>query len=133
MGIEVKLNLKEYGAFISSTAVGSYEGIYFGPATPFLDPDNYLYTIYYPGHPRNIGRISDRVLTDMLVRQRRLQDPAKRRQVIHDIQRLVANQQYLIEIFSSVLIFAWDASLKNYGPNLGYNYGGRLLSAWLER
>ena len=22
---------------------------------------------------------------------------------------------------------------KNYGPNLGYDYGGRLRSAWLDR
>jgi peptide/nickel transport system substrate-binding protein len=133
VGIEVKLNQKEYGAFISSTAVGNYEGIYYGPATPFLDPDNYLYTIYYPGHPRNIGKINDPVLTDLLIRQRRLQDPAKRRQVIHDIQRHVAGQQHLVEVFSVVLNFAWDGALKNYGPNLGYDYGGRLLSAWLER
>jgi len=133
VGIEVKLNQKEYGAFISSTAVGNYEGIYFGPATPFLDPDNYLYTIYYPGHPRNIARINDPALTEMLVRQRRLRDPARRRAVIHDIQRLIAGQQYLLEAYSAVLIFTWDSALKNYGPNLGYDYGGRLLSAWLDR
>jgi peptide/nickel transport system substrate-binding protein len=133
VGIEVKLNQKEYGAFISSTAVGNYEGIYFGPATPFLDPDSYLYTNYYPGHPRNIARINDPALTEMLVRQRRLREPARRRAIIHDIQRLIAGQQYLIEVYSVVLIFAWDGTLKNYGPNLGYDYGGRLLSAWLDR
>jgi len=133
VGIEVKLNQKEYGAFISSTAVGNYEGIYFGPATPFLDPDSYLFSIYYPGHPRNIARINDPTLTEMLVRQRRLRDPARRRAVIHDIQRLIAGQQYLLEAYSGVLTFAWDSALKNYGPNLGYDYGGRLLSAWLDR
>ena len=133
VGIEVKLNQKEYGAFISSTAVGNYEGIYFGPATPFLDPDSYLFSIYYPGHPRNIARINDPALTEMLVRQRRLRDPARRRAVIHDIQRLIAGQQYLLEAYSGVLTFAWDSALKNYGPNLGYDYGGRLLSAWLDR
>jgi hypothetical protein len=69
----------------------------------------------------------------MLVRQRRLREPARRRAVIHDIQRLIAGQQYLIEAYSVVLIFAWDGALKNYGPNLGYDYGGRLLSAWLDR
>ena len=133
VGIEVKLNQKEYGAFVSSTVIGNYEGIYFGPATPFLDPDSYLYTVYYPGHPRNIARINDPALTEMLTRQRRFRDSAKRRAIIHDIQRLIAVQQYLIEAYSVVLIFVWDAALKNYGPNLGYDYGGRLLSAWLDR
>jgi len=27
----------------------------------------------------------------------------------------------------------WDPALKNYGPNLGYDYGGRLTAAWLDR
>jgi peptide/nickel transport system substrate-binding protein len=133
VGIEVKLNQKEYGAFISSTAVGNYEGIYYGPATPFLDPDNYLFTIYYPGHPRNIGKINDPALTELLLRQRRIQDPAQRRRMIRDIQRLIAGQQFLVEVFSVVLVFVWDGALRNYGPNLGYDYGGRLLSAWLDR
>ena len=30
-------------------------------------------------------------------------------------------------------IAAWDDALKNYGPNLGYDYGGRLVAAWLDR
>ena len=30
-------------------------------------------------------------------------------------------------------IAAWDDALRNYGPNLGYDYGGRLVAAWLDR
>jgi hypothetical protein len=30
-------------------------------------------------------------------------------------------------------IAAWDGALKNYAPNLGYDYGGRLVVAWLDR
>jgi hypothetical protein len=38
-----------------------------------------------------------------------------------------------VETVSTILIAVWDGALKNYGPNLGYDYGGRLLAAWLER
>jgi hypothetical protein len=34
---------------------------------------------------------------------------------------------------SGVYVAVWDRTLKNYGPNLGYDYGGRLLQAWLDR
>jgi hypothetical protein len=27
----------------------------------------------------------------------------------------------------------WEGALKNYGPNMGYDYGGRLMAAWLDR
>jgi hypothetical protein len=27
----------------------------------------------------------------------------------------------------------WDPALRNYAPNLGYDYGGRLMAVWLDR
>jgi peptide/nickel transport system substrate-binding protein len=133
VGIDAKLNQMEYGAYISTSAVGNYEGMRYGPFTPFLEPDNYLYTLYYPGQPRNIGHVNDPAAADMLSRQRRVGDPAKRRELIYEIQRYLAAQQYYVETASQVLIAVWDGALKNYGPNLGYDYGGRLMGAWLER
>ena len=69
----------------------------------------------------------------MLIRQRRTADVAKRREIIFDIQRYLAKQQYYIAIPSGLLVAVWEGALKNYGPNLGYDYGGRLTAAWLER
>ena len=133
VGIDVKLNTKEYGAYIASTFYGKYESMAYGPQTPFLEPDNFLYGQYYPGETKNHGYVNDPVLADMLVRQRRTLDPNKRRDVIFDIQRHIAKQQYYIQGHSAVYVAVWDQALQNYGPNLGYDYGGRLVSAWLNR
>jgi hypothetical protein len=73
------------------------------------------------------------VLDDMLVRQRRAMDAKRRREVINDIQRHLAKQQYYVHSPGPSYIAVWDGALKNYGPNLGYDYGGRLASAWLDR
>jgi hypothetical protein len=54
------------------------------------------------------------------------------REVIHQIQRHLAVQQYYIHVPSGNYIAVWDPALRNYGP-LGYDYGGRMLAAWLER
>ena len=133
VGIEARLNQKEYGAFIATTVLGNYDGMVVGPATPFLDPDNYLMTLYYPGHPRNMGKVNDPVVGDLLARQRRIHDLTKRREVLYDLQRHLAAQQYYVELASEMYIAVWDGALKNYGPNLGYDYGGRLTAAWLDR
>jgi ABC-type transport system substrate-binding protein len=69
----------------------------------------------------------------MLVRQRRTHDVAKRREVIYEIQRYLAKQQYYVQMPSPIQIAVWDAAVKNYGPNVSYDYGGRLLAAWLDR
>ena len=38
VGIEAKLNQKEYGAYIATTVTGNYEGMYYGATTPFPPP-----------------------------------------------------------------------------------------------
>jgi peptide/nickel transport system substrate-binding protein len=133
VGIEAKVDTKEYGAYISTCFYGKFDSMTYGPQTPFLEPDNFLFGQYYPGELKNQSHINDPVVADMLVRQRRTFDVAKRRDVIHDIQRHLAKQQYYVQMPSVVYVAVWDGAVKNYGPNLGYDYGGRLTAAWLDR
>ena len=133
VGIDPKIDQKEYGAYISTCFYGNFPSMTYGPQTPFLEPDTFLYGQYYPEQPRNQSHINDPVVSDMLVRQRRTADPVKRREVVYEIQRYLAKQQYYITMASGVYVAVWDSALKNYGPNLGYDYGGRLMAAWLDR
>ena len=92
-----------------------------------------LYVKYHPDQPKNQGHINDPVVNDLMHRQARTFDLAKRRELIHDIQRHLAKQQYYVELPSDRTIGVWDGVLKNYAPNYGNDYGGRLQVAWLER
>jgi peptide/nickel transport system substrate-binding protein len=133
VGIEAKLDQKEYGAYITSCFYGKFDAMTYGPQTPFLEPDSFLYGQYYPDEPRNQSHINDPVLADMLIRQRRTFDVPKRKELVAEIQRYLARQQYYVATPSSVYVAVWDGALQNYGPNIGYDYGGRLLAAWLNR
>jgi peptide/nickel transport system substrate-binding protein len=133
VGIDAKLDTKEYGAYIATCFNGNFPSTTFGPQTPFLEPDNFLFAQYYPGEPKNQSHINDPVVADMLVRQRRTADPAKRREVIWDIQRYLAKQQYYVQMPSQVMVSVWEGAVKNYSPNLGFDIGGRLTAAWLDR
>jgi peptide/nickel transport system substrate-binding protein len=133
VGIDAKLDQKEYGAYFASCFVGKFDSMVFGPQSSYLEPDGYLYTQYMPGEPRNQSRVNDAVVTDLIVRQRRTFDAGKRRELIHQIQRHLATQQYYVHIHSGLSVAAWESALKNYGPNFGYDLGGRLTSAWLDR
>jgi len=53
--------------------------------------------------------------------------------VINQIERNVARQQYYVQAPSGTYTSVWDPALTNYRPSLGYDYGGRLLAAWLDR
>ncbi len=133
VGIEAKLDQREYGAFIASCYFGKFESMTYGPQTPFLDPDNYIYGMHFPDELKNQSHVNDPVVTDLLIRQRRTADVAKRRELLAELQRHLAKQQYYIQLASAVMIAVWEGALKNYGPNLGYDYGGRLVAAWLDR
>ena len=133
IGIDAKLNQKEYGAYISTSFYGKFDSMCLGPQTGFQEPDNFLYGQYYPGELKNQSHINDPMVADMLVSQRRIQDIAKRRKIIHDIQRHLANQQYYVQLASAIQIAVWEGALKNYAPNVSYDYGGRLQAAWLDR
>jgi hypothetical protein len=69
----------------------------------------------------------------MLIRRRRTLDLARRKELIFEIQRHLAKQQYHVQMPSTVSVSVWDGALKDYGPNFGYDYGGRLVAAWLDR
>jgi peptide/nickel transport system substrate-binding protein len=133
VGIDARLDQKEYGAYVSTCFYGKFDSMAFGPQTPYLDPDNFLFGQYYPGELKNQSHINDPVIADMLVRQRRTSDVAKRREIVYDIQKHLAKQQFYVQMPSAVYVAVWEGALKNYGPNLGYDYGGRLLHAWLDR
>src|SRR5207245_10151702 len=84
IGINATLDTKEYGAYITSCFYGNFPSMTYGPQTPFLDPDSFLYGWYHNAEPRNQSHIADPVLDDMLVRQRRVFDVAQRRAPVRD-------------------------------------------------
>ena len=49
VGIDAKIDQKEYGAYIATCFYGKFDSMTFGPQTPFLEPDNFLFGQYYPG------------------------------------------------------------------------------------
>ena len=132
-GIIADLKLKEYGAFISTTIYGKFDKMMRGLRGAWIDPDAYLYRAYMPGQPLNSSGVDDPRLTEMIKLQRRTFDVAKRREIIYDIQRHASQQVYYLYNPSVKVVSAWEPHVKNWGPNNGFDYGGRMMAAWLDR
>jgi peptide/nickel transport system substrate-binding protein len=133
VGIETELKPQEYGAYIATTFVGKYEGMALGPISIAWEPDSVLYAMYVPDHPRNSGHVNDPKLLAMLQEQRRVPERDRRKQLIFAIQRYIAEQQYYVFTTSSINTGTWQPYVKNYGPNLSFDYGGRTAALWLEK
>jgi len=132
-GIETELRGKEFGAFMASAIYGKFEKLAHSlrGGTPIADLS--LYNFHVPGEALNSSGVDDPRLTDMIRLQRRMLDPVKRREIVYDIQRYLAEQVYYHYDPSVSTVAAWEPYVKNFAPNLGHDYGGRLMVAWLNR
>jgi ABC-type transport system substrate-binding protein len=131
-GIEGDLKLKEYGAFVSSAIFGKFEKMIVTLRGGTTDVDTY-FTPFLPGEPLNSSGVNDPKLTEMIKLQRRTFDDKKRRDIVFDIQRYASQQVYYGYNASVSAVGAWMPYVKNFGPNIGHDYGGRLMVAWLDK
>jgi peptide/nickel transport system substrate-binding protein len=133
VGIEAELKLQELGAFIATTMQGKFEGLVMAPSGPGWEPDSILYGAYAPDSLRNTSHVNDPTLTAMLKAQRRTQDLAARQQLIFDIQRYTAEQQYYVYLACLTVTGSHQPAVKNYAPNSLEEYGMAAAMLWLER
>jgi peptide/nickel transport system substrate-binding protein len=132
IGVEVKVVEKPYAAYFATAYQGKQDAMMFGPQFPALDPWNFM-AQYLPDEPKNQSHVKDPVLADMILNTRRIRDEKKRQAQIYAIQKHIANQAYYIRFPSGVYIAAMDPALENFAPNLGYDYGGRMMAAWWNK
>jgi len=133
VGIQVELKPQEYGQYISTTYLGNFEKLAMGPITPFLEVDDFLYGVYYPDQPNNRSRVNDPTLNEMLIAQRRELDPEKRKRIVHDIQRYVADKAYYVYIPTGLVYHVYQPYLKGFAPKIGHTMVHRVIAAWLDK
>ncbi len=133
VGINVELRPEEYGKYSSTTMLGKYEKMAMGPSTPFTEVDDFLFGRLYPELPTNQSHVADAALTKMLVAQRREVDPRKRKQIVDDIQRYLADKAYYIYVPQWPQYVAHPPYVKGFRHHDGYGLGMRLLFTWLDK
>ena len=131
-GIDVDLKVKDYDAFVSSSLLGRFEKMMLTQRDGATDPDFYLAPLL-PGHPLNVSGVNDSKLTEMIKLQRRTEKEKQRREIVYDIQPYFSQQVYYTCGASVSAVAAWNPYVTDFGPNVGPDYGGRLMAAWLDK
>ncbi len=95
-GVNVRVQTQAYTAqYFPQTFAGNFNGIAFGYETPFPEVGGYFPRMF-GDDPNNHSRISDPEITDLDRRQRVETDEEARRELVHEIQRINAENMYYV-------------------------------------
>jgi peptide/nickel transport system substrate-binding protein len=132
IGIKVELKPEEYGKYISTTYLGKFEKMAIGPVTPFTEVDDWLYGTHFPEQPGNRSHVADAELNKLLMAQRREMDPKRRREMVDEIQRYLADKAYYVYLPVGPQYISHQPSVRGFKHHDGYGMGLRLMFTWLD-
>jgi len=110
---------------------GNFELMIF-PAGAFIDdPDQLLYQ-YLTGSPQNWGRFSNPAIDDLYSRQARTLDPAERRKLVVDLQKIILENAYHMPgLWWHRNVVHW-AKVKNWIAPPSHFTNQKLQDVWLS-
>jgi ABC-type transport system substrate-binding protein len=133
IGIQVELKPEEYGKYISTTYLGKFEKMAIGPVTPFTEVDDWLYGAFHPEQPNNRSNVADAELNRMLGAQRRELDPKRRKILVDDIQRYLADKAYYVYLPNPPQYQTHPPYVKGFKHHDGFGMGYKLMFTWLDK
>jgi peptide/nickel transport system substrate-binding protein len=137
VGIRAKTQAVQYNQWIGSIyrPPFNFQGILWGPSRYYTDVDPYVWYWLHPDPSQGISnqsRVNDPNLLPLLEKQRQLFDRQQRMQVIGQIQKIVADQQYYIGRTTGDAYTFWQPWIQNWVATLGYDFP-MLERAWDSR
>jgi peptide/nickel transport system substrate-binding protein len=134
IGVAVELKPEELGKYVSTTSLGKFEKMAMGPyGAGVTEVDEFLYELFAAGSARNRSHVDDAELSRLLIAQRREMDLAKRREIVLEIQRYLADKAYYVYLPMWPRYIAHPPYVKGFRHHDGYDLGRRLTFTWLDR
>jgi peptide/nickel transport system substrate-binding protein len=110
---------------------GNFELMIYPAGAYIDDPDQLLYQ-YITGSPQNWGRFSNPAIDDLYSRQARTLDPAERRKLVIEIQKLILDNAYHMPgLWWSRNVVHW-AKVKNWVAPPSHFTNQKLQDVWLS-
>jgi peptide/nickel transport system substrate-binding protein len=124
----------EYSQWISSVYRPPYnfDGILWGPGRVYTDPEPYLWFWLHPTGITNQSRVNDQRATSLLEKQRRTLNVDERWNVIHEIERLNADELWYLHRNTGVEIWVTQPWVKNWGTEKQYAMT-RTEHVWIDK
>ncbi|MDP2954022.1 MAG: ABC transporter substrate-binding protein, partial [Chloroflexota bacterium] len=131
LGIKSTLRLIDDAGYYDLMIKGDFHMSPFSMAFPIDDPDSVLGQLYVTGAPRNYMGYSNLKVDDLFQKQSREMDPAKRKGMTDEIQRMVLQDVPMVVMGYRTAIEARWAEVRNWKAPIQWAYGSKLDHVWL--
>ncbi len=142
-GFRLQLQPQEYAAYLTTTFRGNIQpdGIAIGPLYVAVEPDAIFFTVYHPQSARKnwggTGPASldkDTQLLQMFDAQRQELNADRRVQLIHDIQRYMAEKMYMVPYSALPGVGGFRPWVRGLYYKSSFGYGAEVaIHVWLAR
>ncbi len=133
IGIKLKINVKEYGAWLNTDHAGQFDEFAFGLLTPVVSIDDWAYGGLHTGEFENKNHYSDPKMDALLEQQRAEYDTEARKKIIYQVQQYAAETVPTVWPPAGQVATAWYPYLKGYVPKGGYIQGQQLAVTWTTK
>lgn len=130
IGIELDIQLVEWGQFLKEWLGGNYDTICL-TSGPLADPDGFTYDYFHSKSPRNRAKFFTGELDDIVTQARMATDPAKRRELLVEVQKRILDLAPVIYLYSANGFEVHRSSVKGYRPSRLSRAG--FGTTWLEK
>ena len=132
-GVTSRLVLKPYAEWLTTGHAGLYESMAYGPSTPYMSLDEWSYGMLHSASAANKCHCNDPTLDKLLDQQRLETNTEKRKQIFHEMQRLVFDQVYYLFAPLGSTNQVNYPYVKNLFPKGTYQTGLRYEIVWLDK
>lgn len=130
IGIELDIQLVEWGQFLKEWLGGNYDTICL-TSGPLADPDAFTYDYFHSKSPRNRAKFFTGELDELVTQARMATEPAKRRELLLEVQKQALDLAPVIYLYSGNGFEVHRPAVKGYRPSRLSRYG--FSATWLER
>ena len=126
VGFDPRLEVVDRRQFGERVWLGGHYQIFVGPTAPAASPNAYMLTVLSSDGAWNTTGHRDEALDTLILAQAGEYDPAKRRQLVVEVQRHALKNAYRFMPGASVSLWAWWPHVQGFEPN----FAGAEYSHW---
>lgn len=116
------------------TFFGNYQGMFYGPQTPFTDPHEYLFNMSHPKSARNNAGIDDARLTGLIDEEEKTLDESERVKKVKEIQRYQMEQMFYVPGAVGSAYTVVQPWVRNFFYSGNYGFGVEThLDLWVNK